>query len=88
MFWRAVNGEIYVIGGRVSNPHHRCSNVDIVEEYDPATNAWARRRNTHERSGGGWATYNGKIMLRAAKRNRSHAGRVSCAEAYDPSTNT
>ena len=41
-----VNGKIYVIGGRVGGAFvsSGSSNVGIVEEYDPATDAWGAPR--------------------------------------------
>ena len=42
----AVNGKIYVLGGRVGAAFISAgsSNVDVVEEYDPATDAWGSAR--------------------------------------------
>ena len=34
----AVGGKLYVIAGRWGGP-----NLSVVEEYDPATNAWTRK---------------------------------------------
>src|ERR1700693_553430 len=41
-----VNGKIYVIGGRVGAAFISAgsSNVDVVEEYDPAVDAWGSAR--------------------------------------------
>src|SRR3989475_6438475 len=41
-----VNGKIYVIGGRVGGGFitSGSSNADVVEEYDPATDAWGSPR--------------------------------------------
>src|SRR5450759_1465847 len=41
-----VNGKIYVIGGRVGAAFISAgsSNVDVVEEYDPASDAWGSAR--------------------------------------------
>ena len=65
-FGGAVNGKIYVIGGRTAHAFITVStNTDIVEEYDPATNMWSglKAKMPTARSGGGWATYNGRIYV-------------------------
>jgi len=62
----AVSGKIYVIGGRVAQPFITvASNLDIVEEYDPSTDQWGpqKARMPTARSGGGFATYNGRIYV-------------------------
>ena len=62
----AVNGKIYVLGGRLGAGNIPVTtNVDTVEEYDPATNLWGavKERMPQVRSGGGWATCNGKIYV-------------------------
>ena len=91
-FGGSVNGKIYVIGGRVSHPFIIvASNVDIVEEYDPATNTWgaAKAQMPTARSGGGWATYNGKIYVAGGETQTGPTlGAFRALEAYDPSTNT
>ena len=59
-----VNGKIYVIGGRLGAGNiPATTNIDTVEEYDPATNLWGvvKERMPTPRSGGGYATCNGKI---------------------------
>ena len=93
-FSGAVNGKIYVIGGRISNAFITvASNLDIVEEYDPATNLWggsgARTPMPTTRSGGGWATYNGKIYVAGGEiQTRQLLGAFRALEAYDAATNT
>ena len=65
-FSGVVNGKIYVIGGRIGHGFvTTSSNTDVVEEYDPAQDMWgvAKARMITPRSGGGWATYNGKIYV-------------------------
>jgi len=62
----AVNGKIYVMGGRLAAGNIPVTtNIDTVEEYDPATNLWGpvKERMPQVRSGGGWATCNGKIYV-------------------------
>ena len=91
-FAGAVNGKIYVIGGRLSSPFITVSsNVDIVEEYDPATNTWgaAKMQMPTARSGGGWATFNGKIYIVGGElQTRQITPAFRAFEAYDPATNT
>jgi N-acetylneuraminic acid mutarotase len=93
-FAGAVNGKIYVIGGRLTSPFIVvASNLDVVEEYDPATNAWgesgARTPMPTARSGGGWATYNGKIYVAGGEiQTRQLVGAFRALEAYDPATNS
>ena len=55
-FAGAVNGKIYVIGGRLGAAHVTASsNTDVVEEYDPARDTWGavKARMPTPRSGGG-----------------------------------
>jgi N-acetylneuraminic acid mutarotase len=91
-FAGAVNGKIYVIGGRISNPFITvASNLDIVEEYDPVANIWgpAKAQMPTARSGGGWATYQGKIYVAGGEsQTRQMLGAFRAFEAYDPSNNT
>ena len=61
-----MNGQIYVIGGRIGAGNiPATTNIDVVEEYDPATNLWGAIKTAMPtaRSGGGAATYNGKIYV-------------------------
>ena len=93
-FGGAVNGKIYVIGGRITSPFITvASNLDVVEEYDPKTNTWggsgARTPMPTARSGGGWTTYNGKIYVAGGEiQTRELLGAFRALEAYDPATNT
>ncbi len=90
-FAGAVNGKIYVIGGRLGAAHVTASsNTDVVEEYDPARDAWGavKARMPTARSGGGWATYNGRIYVSGGElqNDRLHAT-FRALEAYEPATN-
>jgi len=91
-FAGAVNGKVYVIGGRISHPFIIvASNVDIVEEYDPATDTWGppKAQMPTARSGGGWATFNGKIYVAGGETQTGPLlGAFRALEAYDPATNT
>ena len=90
-FAGAVNGRIYVIGGRLGAAHITASsNTDVVEEYDPARDLWGavKARMPTARSGGGWATYNGRIYVTGGElqNDRLHAT-FRAVEAYEPATN-
>ena len=87
----AVNGKIYVIGGRQGAGHITVSsNTDVVEEYDPARDLWGAVKvpMPSARSGGGVATYNGRIYVAGGEyqSNRYHAS-FRALEAYDPAAN-
>ena len=87
-----VNNRIYVIGGRIGAGNiPATSNIDIVEEYDPATNLWGtvKERMPQVRSGGGWATCNGKIYVGGGEWiTREFYAALRALDAYDPATNT
>jgi N-acetylneuraminic acid mutarotase len=91
-FSGVVNNKIYVIGGRIGAGNiPATTNIDIVEEYDPATNLWGsiKDRMPTPRSGGGAATYNGKIYVGGGElQNRQLAAAFRALEAYDPVNNT
>jgi N-acetylneuraminic acid mutarotase len=91
-FGGAVNGKIYVIGGRLGSPFiGLASNTDVVEEYDPATDQWGspKEKLPTPRSGGGWAIYGGKIYVAGGEINTLQiAGAFRALEAYEPATNT
>jgi N-acetylneuraminic acid mutarotase len=86
-FSGVVNNKIYVIGGRIGAGNiPATSNVDVVEEYDPAENLWGaiRQRMPTPRSGGGVATYNGKIYVSGGElQTRQLAAAFRALEAYD-----
>jgi N-acetylneuraminic acid mutarotase len=91
-FAGVVNGKIYVIGGRHSSPFITvASDLDVVEEYDPATNTWgaAKAPMPTPRSGGGWATYNGKIYVAGGElQTRQITPAFRAFEVYDPASNS
>ena len=90
-FSGAVNGKIYVIGGRLAAAHIPVSsNTDVVEEYDPARDLWGavKSRMPTPRSGGGWATYNGRIYVSGGEWQTDRWNATLRAfEAYEPATN-
>jgi len=87
----AVNGKVYVIGGRIGHAFVTVSsNSDIVEEYDPATDTWSglKAKIPTPRSGGGWATHNGKIYVAGGEvATAQFVGAFRAVEVYDPAVN-
>ena len=84
-FAGAVNGKIYVIGGRTGHGFIlSATNTDVVEEYNPVTDMWSapKERMPTPRSGGGWGTDGRRIYVagrrgddqRARRRVSSHRG--------------
>jgi len=88
----AVNGKIYVLGGRLGAGNIPVTtNIDTVEEYDPVANLWGpvKERMPQVRSGGGWAVCNGKIYLGGGEWiTREFYAALKALDAYDPATNT
>jgi N-acetylneuraminic acid mutarotase len=87
----SVNGKIYVIGGLEPMENGMGTRVTGRNEmYDPATNTWTERSPMPTpRSGGGAATYNGKIYVGGGElQNRQLAAAFRALEAYDPASNT
>jgi N-acetylneuraminic acid mutarotase len=82
----AVNGKIYVIGGRVGSSFVGASSNDSVEEYDPATNMWrVRTRMPFPRSGMAYATHGGLIYMAGGEYLDSEmVGVFRNLEVYDP----
>jgi len=88
----AVNGKIYVIGGRIGAPFIGTSrNTDIVETYDPATDRWSvgAAFMPTARSGHAAGVYKGRIFVAGGEqRDRRMVGGYITMEAYDPATNS
>jgi len=88
-----VNNKIYIIGGRIGAALMLvpATNVDIVEEYDPATNQWGglKRSMPTARSAMAWGTHKGKIYVAGGEmRNALSYGTYRAVEAYDVATNS
>jgi Kelch motif protein/kelch motif-containing protein len=88
----AVAGKIYVIGGRLAAPNvggFLSSNTDIVEEYDPAANAWRpMTKMPTQRSGHGWTTHQGRIYVAGGEARDSHMDAIfRDVEVFDPAVN-
>jgi len=89
----AVNGKIYVIGGRVGAAFitTASSNIGVVEAYDPATDSWSQglARMPTARSAGAAAVYNGRIYVTGGEyQDYRMMATLKSFEAYDPATNT
>jgi N-acetylneuraminic acid mutarotase len=92
MYGGAVAGKIYIIGGRIPGPFiGPATDLNVVEEYDPARNVWGptRAKMPTARSGGGCATYKGKIYVAGGEiQTRGLIAAFRALEAYDPATDT
>ena len=88
----AVNGKIYVIGGRVGAAFiGLASDTSVVEEYDPAADKWSatRARMPSTRSALGYAVINGRIYVAGGEFQDPHImATFKSVEAYDPASNT
>jgi N-acetylneuraminic acid mutarotase len=89
----SVNGRIYVIGGRTGAAFisSGSSNVDVVEEYDPATDSWgsARARMPSARSAMAGGVYEGRIYVTGGEgQDAQRMYTFRALEAYDPASNT
>ena len=86
----AVNGKIYVLGGRIGSVFVVASNTDVVEEYDPATDSWGslRAHMPRPRSGTGFGVYKGKIYVAGGEfLDNEIVGTYRDLDAYDPAAN-
>ncbi|HET9404062.1 MAG TPA: hypothetical protein VFO57_05740 [Burkholderiales bacterium] len=88
-----ANNKIYVIGGRVGAVFITGGGrgVDLVEEYDPATNQWGRLQAPMPtaRSAVAWGTYGGKIYVAGGEAQDSRMlSTFRAVEAFDAAKNT
>jgi N-acetylneuraminic acid mutarotase len=88
----AVNGKVYLIGGRLSGAFiiGLPGNTDLVQAFDPATDSWTTRTPMPTaRSGLNTASLNGIIYAAGgeAQTNASLAA-FRAFEAYDPANDT
>jgi N-acetylneuraminic acid mutarotase len=89
----AVNGKIYVIGGRVGGAFvsSGSSNVGVVEEYDPAADRWGapKARMPSARSAMAAGVYQGRIYVTGGE-GQDYRSMFTwrALEAYDPASNT
>jgi N-acetylneuraminic acid mutarotase len=91
-FAAAVNGKIYVIGGRTGSAYiMTATNTNVVEEYDPVADRWSGplQRMPTARSGGGYGTDGRRIYCAGGEVATTQlTGAFRAVEAYDPATNT
>jgi len=91
-FSGAVNGRIYVIGGRTGHGFIlSATNTDVVEEYNPASDMWSipKERMPIARSGGASGTDGRRIYVAGGEVTTTElVGAFRAVEAYEPATNT
>jgi N-acetylneuraminic acid mutarotase len=91
-FGAAVNGKIYVIGGRTGHAFIlSATNTDVVEEYNPVSNSWSapKERMPTPRSGGAWGTDGRRIFVAGGEvTTTALVGAFRAIEAYDVATNS
>ena len=87
-----VSGKIYVIGGRLTGAFSIAmpGNTDVVQEFDPAGNAWATRAPMPTaRSGGGAAVLDGRIYVGGGElQTYQFLAAFRAFEVYDPAADT
>jgi N-acetylneuraminic acid mutarotase len=91
-FAGAVNGKIYVIGGRTGHAFIlTATNTDVVEEYNPLSDTWnvPKERMPTARSGGVSGTDGRRIYVAGGEvTTQQLVGAYRAIEAYDPLTNS
>src|SRR5246127_4670521 len=91
-FGGAVNGKIYVIGGRTGHGFIlSATNTDVVEEYSPISDTWSapKERMPTPRSGGAWGTDGRRIYVAGGEvTTKELVGAFRAVEAYEPATNS
>jgi N-acetylneuraminic acid mutarotase len=88
----AVNGKIYVIGGRLSGAFiiGFPGNINLVQAYDPATDSWVTKNPMPTaRSGLNTAQLNGIIFVAGGEvQDEKYLAAFRAFEAYDPASDT
>jgi N-acetylneuraminic acid mutarotase len=88
----AVNGKIYVIGGRTGHAFIlSATNTDVVEEYTPVSDTWSapKERMPTPRSGGAWGADGRRIYVAGGEvTTKELVGAFRAVEAYEPATNS
>ena len=86
-----INGKIYIVGGRTGSVFiPNAFNVDLVDEYDPATDQWSLKSPMPTpRSATAWGVYNGRIYVAGGEiRHRDFWATYTTVEAFDPQSNS
>jgi N-acetylneuraminic acid mutarotase len=88
-----VNGKVYVIGGRTGTAFITAgsSNIDVVEEYDPAKDQWGppRAKMPTARSAMAAGVIEGRIYVCGGESQDARMMQTfRTLEAYDPASNT
>jgi N-acetylneuraminic acid mutarotase len=87
----AVGNYVYAIGGRIGSAFisRGSNNIDLVERYDPAADAWtAMERMPTPRSAIGAGVYSGHILVPGGEaQDRRFLAAFKAVEMYDPATN-
>src|SRR6202795_1839493 len=88
----AVNGKIYVIGGRTGHALIlSATNTDVVEEDSPVSDMWKapKERMPTPRSGGATGTDGRRIYIAGGEvTTKELVGAFRAIEAYEPATNS
>lgn len=88
----AVNNKIYAIGGRIGAAFITSgTNTDVVEEFDPAANAWGplKLKMPTPRSATGFGVHNGRIIIAGGEyQDAKLLAAFKVVEAYDPAANS
>jgi N-acetylneuraminic acid mutarotase len=88
----AINGKIYVIGGRTGHAFIlTATNTDVVEEYSPIADMWSapKARMPTPRSGGAWGADGRRIYVAGGEvTTKELVGAFRAVEAYEPATNS
>jgi N-acetylneuraminic acid mutarotase len=88
----AVNGKIYVIGGRLSGAFiiGLPGNINLVQAYDPVTDSWVTKSPMPTaRSGLNTASLNGIIFVAGGEvQDDKYLAAFRAFEAYDPASDT
>lgn len=87
-----VGGTLYVIGGRLSNgnvANMLSSPTDVVEQYDPAMDAWkTMTKMPYVTSGQGWTVFQNRIYVAGGELRDSHEDSIfRDFVVFDPAVN-
>lgn len=86
-----IDGRIYVAGGRAGSVFiPNALNLDLVEEYDPASDQWALRTPMPTaRSATAWGVHGGRLYVAGGEiRHRDIWGTYTTVESFDPKSNS